>query len=562
MPVHLIFSRVYDANGANRFWFGLYAQLALALCLLTVGRVAKAQCYSFSSGSVATFSMNIPNLPKPTVGVDPNGNPEFLYNLPALPGNSASFLVNGISIDSVPADINIQIDSGPLGTDFLLSALYSNSGNITNAFNVSIHLWAAANPSYPEGLLPNGLPATLPLIAAWTDPIPDTFYGAITTPTGSTSISNPTVTAIQSECSSPPPTSGPPADTLAITTTALPSTISGDLYSAQLTATGGVGTITWSLGGGSLPEGFTLSSTGLLSNSGTPPPLAEPGTYTLTVTTSDSQISVSKQLHLEVISENCADTATIDPTKIRVLTYKPLTLIPEHNFVYLNPGFTLLGKPLPFYGISITTQPDAVTYAANGIPSSQIQLVYVQNLTNWSGYSEYTGPGGTTKGWGAIPVSSPEVDYPPSSPPIYYGLDGIFDSPQADAPIRTPSSQQLTAMHYNKAFTAYIGCHTARDNIHFESPDPNEPPDPRYYIRTLATVNWGVNYFGSISFSPQSCINAVNRFNCFTFTPDSAAGVYFSPPAPVPQGESDEYEPADAPAAKTSHTCFNGGTCP
>jgi hypothetical protein len=344
------------------------------------------------------------------------------------------------------------------------------------------------------------------------------------------------------------------ADTLVITTTSLPNTVSGDPYSDQLTSQGGIGTVTWSLGGGNLPDGFSLSPTGVLSNSGTPPPLANPGTYTFTVTATDSRVSVSRQLSLDVISENCADTATIDPTKVRVLSYIPLTLIPRGRHLYLNTGFTLFGSPAPFYGISITTQPDAVTYAADGIPSSQIQLVYVQNLTNWSGYSEYTGPGGTTKEWDAIPVSSPEVDYPPSSPPVYYGFGGVFDSPTVHAPIRTSSGQRITAMHYNKAFTTYIGCHTARDTVHFDK------TDPRYYIRTLATVDWGVNYSGSTSFSLLSCFNALDRFNCFTFHPDNTAGVYSLNPVAVPQGESNE--PVVTPLVKTNYTCFNGGTCP
>ena len=56
---------------------------------------------------------------------------------------------------------------------------------------------------------------------------------------------------------------------LAITTSVLPSPNVGVAYSDQLTSTGGTGTITWTLTGGSLAgTGLTLSSSGLLS--GTP----------------------------------------------------------------------------------------------------------------------------------------------------------------------------------------------------------------------------------------------------------------------------------------------------
>ncbi len=53
-----------------------------------------------------------------------------------------------------------------------------------------------------------------------------------------------------------------------ITTNDLPALVIGDPYSAQLSATGGSGNYRWSIVSGSLPDGLTLSSTGLIS--GTP----------------------------------------------------------------------------------------------------------------------------------------------------------------------------------------------------------------------------------------------------------------------------------------------------
>lgn len=74
--------------------------------------------------------------------------------------------------------------------------------------------------------------------------------------------------------------------TLTITTTSLPAATPGTSYSAQLTATGGVGAYTWSLTSGTLPTGLTLATNGTIS--GTPPATSAGQTYTFTITVTDS----------------------------------------------------------------------------------------------------------------------------------------------------------------------------------------------------------------------------------------------------------------------------------
>lgn len=77
--------------------------------------------------------------------------------------------------------------------------------------------------------------------------------------------------------------SAPP--TLVITTSSpLPSGVTGNAYSQQLASTGGTGTVTWALSGGTLlPPGLSLSSAGLIS--GTPTTAA---TTNFTVQAADS----------------------------------------------------------------------------------------------------------------------------------------------------------------------------------------------------------------------------------------------------------------------------------
>ncbi len=69
----------------------------------------------------------------------------------------------------------------------------------------------------------------------------------------------------------------------AITTATLPPPVLGSPYSIQLSAAGSGGPFTWSLINGSLPNGLTLSTAGLIS--GTP---TAPGTFTFTLQVTDS----------------------------------------------------------------------------------------------------------------------------------------------------------------------------------------------------------------------------------------------------------------------------------
>jgi large repetitive protein len=68
-----------------------------------------------------------------------------------------------------------------------------------------------------------------------------------------------------------------------LTFAAPPAGEAGVAYSDQLTATGGTGTLTWSVSSGTLPAGLTLSSTGLLS--GTP---TAAGSFPVTITVTDT----------------------------------------------------------------------------------------------------------------------------------------------------------------------------------------------------------------------------------------------------------------------------------
>jgi len=70
---------------------------------------------------------------------------------------------------------------------------------------------------------------------------------------------------------------------LTVTPAAIPNLAYGAAYSQQLSATGGSGAITYSVQSGSLPDGLTLSSSGLLSGTAT-----APGSFSFTVRAVDA----------------------------------------------------------------------------------------------------------------------------------------------------------------------------------------------------------------------------------------------------------------------------------
>jgi hypothetical protein len=85
-----------------------------------------------------------------------------------------------------------------------------------------------------------------------------------------------------------------------ITTTTLPGGTVGLAYNQTLQATGGILTLTWSLASGSLPEGLTLSSAGVISGT---PTNTGPANFTVRVTdafnqadTQDLSIAISEAL--------------------------------------------------------------------------------------------------------------------------------------------------------------------------------------------------------------------------------------------------------------------------
>jgi uncharacterized protein (TIGR03437 family) len=138
---------------------GGWKRLAAAL-FLTGARIASAQCYTFSSGSAASFTINITSLPSPTMPFD--GTYQYSSG-----SGTASVTVGGTTYtSSPPLDLIITVSSDP-SLDFSVFDL--TVGFISTNNNVAA---ATVSLGWPGVFFQNGsLPAALPPILGSINPI-------------------------------------------------------------------------------------------------------------------------------------------------------------------------------------------------------------------------------------------------------------------------------------------------------------------------------------------------------------------------------------------------------
>jgi len=358
---------------------------------------------------------------------------------------------------------------------------------------------------------------------------------SIATRTGTSrqDISNLT-TSSNDVCTSPPPPPPPPPPVV-ITTTVLPDAVSGDPYSQGLTATGGQGTITWSISSGSLPAGFSLSSDGTITTNGQPP--AEPDHYAFIVNATDGNTTASQPLTLAVAPADCTKLFIVNSPQFTVLPVQSIyveqqgTDTPEDpDFLgfYTGASYDFYGFQIPTYdGIQILVGPGVKLNPATPKPAGQVSLAFIQNLTSWpadgSGATYTHGPGTLTRteripalAGGAL---APLLDAPsndPSNP--YYAAASIDqptpvlrDSPQTHAPIRDLLELPLTHVTYVKRFSAYLGCYNYYDSLYYPT------TNPLHYFHPMAVVNWHANYSGTVKLRRES----LDHYEFEDFIPDN-----------------------------------------
>jgi hypothetical protein len=171
----------------------------------------------------------------------------------------------------------------------------------------------------------------------------------------------------------PPP---PPQPALQITTSSLAAGTTGTPYTATLAASGG-GSQSWTVTSGSLPDGVTLGSNGVVS--GTP---ISAGSYTFTVRVESGGRSTSKQLEL-VVREKLSASAPADQTW-EVGRPLQITLSAKGGA----PGYSWkLSGTLPAKTGFIGNQGNGSTSVLQGVPAEAGTFPLVLTVTDAAGVS-------------------------------------------------------------------------------------------------------------------------------------------------------------------------------
>jgi hypothetical protein len=179
-----------------------------------------------------------------------------------------------------------------------------------------------------------------------------------------TSVADATKSASVSLTVTPPPT--------VTTTSPLTAGTVGAAYSVTLQASGGAGALTWSLASGTLPNGLSLSSGGVIS--GTP---TATGTSTFTVQVADSgspAVTVTKQLSI-----------TVNPAPVAIVT---ATL--PNGTVQSSYSSTLqaTGGTTPYtWGVTVSALPTGLTLNAatgqiSGAPTTSGTSAFTATVTD------------------------------------------------------------------------------------------------------------------------------------------------------------------------------------
>ncbi len=264
---------------------------------LPEGKVGEAYAYTFSAiGGKVPYSWQVASGSLPaSLSLSSDGQ------LTGTPGSYGNFTftvrvadsqqtpdsdVGDFSVTILPADLSISTLSLPDATE---GAAYNQA--LTATGGIPPYMWQVISGSLPQALTLSGA-------------------GIITgTPTNS-AIGISTFTVLVTDSQSQPVASSrilsivvSPARPLSITTASpLPGGKVGEEYTTSLAAVGGKLPYTWSIESGSLPEGLSLSASGVIS--GTP---ARYGIAQFSVRVSDSQQPHETQTALFTISVAPAD---------------------------------------------------------------------------------------------------------------------------------------------------------------------------------------------------------------------------------------------------------------
>ena len=248
--------------------------LSILTATLPSGTVSSAYSATISATNGTTpysFAVSSGSLPA-GLSLSTSG---ALSGTPTTPGGS-TFTVKVTDASAATATASFTITISPAATGLAIATSALAAAQVSTPYQATIVATGGTAP-YSFSLTGGTMPAGLTLSSS----------GLLTgTPTATATASLTfTVTDAQSkQASTTLPLVVNAAGTLAITTVTLPNGVYSVPYSAAITATGGTAPYTFSITGGQIPAGLTLSSAGLLAGT----PIVGTATSTFSVTVTDA----------------------------------------------------------------------------------------------------------------------------------------------------------------------------------------------------------------------------------------------------------------------------------
>ena len=285
-PLSVSSSLIPGATVDSRFRFTLTSQGGVAPYAWTIKAGALPTGLSLSADGTISGQPTEAGKSSFTVTVTDSDTPDAQSSSQAL--SIAVAAAGAVSATSV-------LPTGTQGSEF--------SGNLTATGGTGPYTWSVSSGSLPAGL------------------VLDPSSGVTGTPTGA-GVTNVTFTATDSSVPAnvvvdPESIVIQPAPDLSISVPDIPNGTQGSYYFTSLQATGGVGPYSWSVSGGTLPSGLTLSATGRLTGTST-----DSGEFNLTVVATDSATpmpntaSIPLTLTMIAVAPPDISTTTLDPAVV------------------------------------------------------------------------------------------------------------------------------------------------------------------------------------------------------------------------------------------------------
>ena len=320
------------------------APLQITTSNLTSGQVGTSYQASVSvTGGTKPYSWSIASGALPS-SLALNAASGAISGMPSTAGNSSfTVKVNDSGSQSAQQPLAISVAAAVVPLQITTSSLAG--GQVGASYQASVSVTGGTQP-YNWSITSGALPASLALNAASgaISGMPSTAGNSSFTvkvsDSGSQSAQQPLAISVAAAAAPP----------LSVTTTSLPSGLTGQAYSATLQATGGTPAYTWSVAAGQLPPGMQLAaSNGQITGTAT-----TAGQYNSTVQVTDSSSPTAQ--------------AALQPLTLTMAASQP-------------PGSTPNLPTLPQKQVDVT-MPDTTGYTVTAVTDTGNPLVNATNLQN------------------------------------------------------------------------------------------------------------------------------------------------------------------------------------